>query len=312
MTLVKKAMRDALLERVFQEMHKRDDIFFITADFGSPVIDKIKAQFPTKFVNVGIAEQNLINVSCGLALEGFTVYAYAIAPFITMRCYEQIRVNLAILSQVRPMNVNLIGVGAGYSYVVSGPTHQCLEDLSIMRTLPNVELISPSDWVTAAALVDYTLDRVSPKYIRLDAAPMNQIYQSPDKLNFSEGFATHSADSKTCVISTGYMTHKVIDLAKKHSLKINIIDFFNLKNFDEASLVSQLKKHSLVLTIEEGFINKGGMDSLILHLINKYRIQTVFKNLGLDDSYNFELGSRDILHQKNGTGEKQLLEALQS
>ena len=115
------AMRDALLDRVWRSMATDDKVFFATADFGSPVLDKIRADHPDRFVNVGIAEQQLINVSVGLALEGYTVFAYAIAPFITMRCYEQIRVSLALLSEVRPMNVNLIGVGAGYSYVVSGP-----------------------------------------------------------------------------------------------------------------------------------------------------------------------------------------------
>ena len=134
------AMRDALLERIWLSMRDDESIFFTCADFGSPVLDKIREQFPDRFINVGIAEQNLINVSAGLAIEGYKVFAYAIAPFITMRCYEQIRVSLALLSVVRPMNVNLIGVGAGYSYVVSGPTHQCYEDLTIMRALPNFRI----------------------------------------------------------------------------------------------------------------------------------------------------------------------------
>ncbi|OYV49516.1 MAG: transketolase, partial [Burkholderiales bacterium 21-58-4] len=117
------AMRDALLERVWREMRRDSSIFVTCADFGSPILDNIRGEFPDRFVNVGIAEQNLINISAGLALEGYKVFAYAIAPFITMRCYEQTRVNLALLSTVRPMNVTLLGVGAGYSYVVSGPTH---------------------------------------------------------------------------------------------------------------------------------------------------------------------------------------------
>ncbi len=99
------AMRDVFLEKLIFLMENNQKIFFVTADFGSPVLDKIREYFPDRFINVGIAEQNLINVSTGLALEGYTVYAYAIAPFITMRCYEQIRVNIAILSQVRPMNI---------------------------------------------------------------------------------------------------------------------------------------------------------------------------------------------------------------
>ena len=84
------AMRDALLERIWLSMRDDESIFFTCADFGSPVLDKIREQFPDRFINVGIAEQNLINVSAGLAIEGYKVFAYAIAPFITMRCYEQI------------------------------------------------------------------------------------------------------------------------------------------------------------------------------------------------------------------------------
>jgi len=151
------AMRDALLQRIWQSMGENKKIFFISADFGSPVLDKIRADFPGRFINVGIAEQNLINISAGLALEGYTVFAYAIAPFITMRCYEQIRVSLGLLSEVRTMNVNLIGVGAGYSYVVSGPTHQCYEDLTLMRAMPNMRVLSPADHIAAAALLDTCL-----------------------------------------------------------------------------------------------------------------------------------------------------------
>ncbi len=167
-----KAMRDVFLQSLYEQMKQNDKIFFLAADFGSPILDKIRADYPNRFINVGIAEQNLINVATGLALEGFIVYAYAIAPFITMRCYEQIRVNVAILSQVRPMNINFIGVGAGVSYAMSGPTHHCLEDLSIMNTLPNMEVFSPADYVTAQAHVKRTLNLKQPKYIRFDAKPM--------------------------------------------------------------------------------------------------------------------------------------------
>ena len=89
------AMRDALLGSIWEQMSSDENIFFVTADFGSPVLDKIRSDFPNRFVNVGIAEQNLINISSGLSLEGYKVFAYAIAPFITMRCFEQLRVNLA-------------------------------------------------------------------------------------------------------------------------------------------------------------------------------------------------------------------------
>src|SRR3990167_7331166 len=96
----KKTMRDVFIEQIYNRMSVNDSLFFISADFGSPKLDKLRENFKDRFINVGIAEQNLINVSTGLALEGFTVYAYAIATFLTMRAYEQIRVNLALLGQL--------------------------------------------------------------------------------------------------------------------------------------------------------------------------------------------------------------------
>ena len=89
-----KIMREILIEGIYQRMEEDQSLFFVSADFGSPKLDRLKERFQDRFINVGIAEQNLINISTGLALEGFTVYAYAIAPFLTMRAYEQIRVNL--------------------------------------------------------------------------------------------------------------------------------------------------------------------------------------------------------------------------
>ena len=171
------AMRDVFLNRIWQNMENEKKIFFVSADFGSPVLDKIRTDFPERFINVGIAEQNLINVTAGLALEGYKVFAYAIAPFITMRCYEQIRVSLALLSEVRPMNVNLIGVGAGYSYVVSGPTHQCYEDITLMRCLPNFMVLSPSDHITASALFDHCLGENGLRYFRFDAQVLPVVYK---------------------------------------------------------------------------------------------------------------------------------------
>ena len=184
------AMRDVFIERIWQEMSVNPLIFFISADFGSPVLDKIREDFPKRFINVGIAEQNLINITAGLAIEGYTVFAYAIAPFITMRCYEQIRVSLALLSEVRPMNVNLIGVGAGYSYVVSGPTHQCYEDITIMRALPNFQVLSPADHITAAKLFDGCVSSNGPKYLRFDAQILPVIYEG-ESPQISDGFHVH-------------------------------------------------------------------------------------------------------------------------
>ena len=209
------AMRDAFLRQILARMENDDRVFFVSADFGSPVLDHIRENYPKRFINVGVAEQNLINVSAGLAIEGFKVFAYAIAPFITMRCFEQLRVNLALLSEVRTMNVNLIGVGAGYSYVVSGPTHQCYEDLSLVRSLPNFKILSPSDHVSAEGLFDYCVDNAGPKYLRFDAQVLSPLREDQSVSLQEMGFDVLRSGADGLIISTGYMTHTALAVAEQ-------------------------------------------------------------------------------------------------
>ena len=309
-----KAMRDAFIEKIWQAMCRDRRLFFLSADFGSPVLDKIRADFPDRFVNVGVAEQNLINIATGLALEGYIVFAYAIAPFISMRCYEQIRVNLALLSQVRPMNVNLIGVGAGYSYAMSGPTHQCFEDLTLMRALPNVELMSPADHVTAAACFERCVNMTGPKYCRFDAEIMPVIYeQGPPQMG--QGFHVHRSSGRVCLVGTGYMTHtalKVSDVLAEDGDEVAVIDLFDLTRFKHAELYEALKLCTDIVTIEEGFSGRGGLDSLLREYITKNNLAGRVHAVGINSIYDFSLGSRDILHQQAGIGVEAILKKVRN
>lgn len=297
-------MRDALLERVWHEMRHDSSIFFTCADFGSPILDNIRRDFPDRFVNVGIAEQNLINISAGLALEGYRVFAYAIAPFITMRCYEQTRVNLALLSTVRPMNVTLIGVGAGYSYVVSGPTHQCYEDITLMRAMPNMRVLSPSDHVAAAAMFDVCHAASGPKYVRLDAQVLQVIYVAgaPD---IQRGFHVHRTAGEICFVATGYMLHTalaVADIFAEDGIMIGVIDLFDLSDFAQDDLQQALSRFRLVISMEEGFKGCGGMDALLANFLREKGLDLRYLNIGVEGGYRFELGSRAELHEQVGIG----------
>lgn len=298
-----KAMRDTLLLAVYEAMRRDADVFFISADFGSPILDKIRAERPERFINVGIAEQNLINISAGLALEGFKVFAYAIAPFITMRCFEQIRVSLALLSTIRPMNVNLIGVGAGYSYVVSGPTHQCYEDISLMRTLPNMQIFSPADQFIAAALVESCVRNNGPKYLRLDAQALPPLYQ--DELpDLNAGFAVRQQGEKACLLATGYMVHtahKAAKRLKEKGIGVGLIDLFDITGFDAHGLNKELSKYRCVVTMEEAFSGRGGLDAMIFNHVAKHNLKLAVLNIGVE-GYRFEIGERESLHEQVGIG----------
>lgn len=305
-----KIMRDVFIERVYQRMRDNRNIFFLCADFGSPKLDKLKEDFKDRFINVGIAEQNLINVSTGLALEGFTVYAYAIAPFLTMRAYEQIRINLSLHAQLKEVNINLVGVGAGLSYDVSGPTHHCLEDITIMKVLPNLEVFSPSDWMLAQEFIDHSIKIKKPKYIRLDGKPLPQIYKSAKEFKIENGFCELKKGSKLCLVSTGIMTHKALQVANKlktDNIDIGIIDVFLIKPLKETLFMKTLEKYESVITLEEGFINNGGLDNLVIQLINRKNLKIKFKNMGFSQRYVFEIGNREYLHKLNNLDQSSII-----
>lgn len=309
-----KIMREILIEGICQRMEEDPSLFFVSADFGSPKLDRLRERFQDRFINVGIAEQNLINISTGLALEGFTVYAYAIAPFLTMRAYEQIRVNLSLHAQLKELNVNLIGVGAGLSYDVSGPTHHCLEDISIMRTLPNIILFSPSDWKLTEKFIDYSIRIKKPKYLRLDGKPLAQIYDGIEDSDFQNGFKELVKGEKICLVSTGYMSHKalrVASLLNKHKIEVGVIDVFFLKPLNEGLLSKTLNPYDYVITLEEAFINKGGLDSLVASILTRRNSKFRIKRMGFEDAYVFDMGSREHLHKLNHLDEESIIKSIE-
>jgi transketolase len=308
-------MRDFLIEELYKRMFHNKDILFLSADFGSPVLDKLRSTFKDRFINVGIAEQNLVNISTGLALEGFVVYAYGIAPFISMRAYEQIRINLCLLSHTRDINVNLIGVGAGLSYDFTGPTHHCLEDLAIMRVFPNLALFSPADTVTIGKFVDYSITAKKPKYLRLDGKLLPDIYSNSDDIAMEKGFCEIVKGIDVCFVSTGYMTHTALTIAeelKNAGLKIGVVDVFLLKPFDERLLCETLRRYTTVLTMEEAFTTGGGLGSLILDVIARNGLTMSVHKLGLEDRYSFEIGDRESLHNEHGLSKKEIIRLIRN
>jgi len=310
-----KIMREVLIDGICHRMEEDKSLFFVSADFGSPKLDVLRERFRERFINVGIAEQNLISISAGLALEGFTVYAYAIAPFLTMRAYEQIRIDLALHAQLKEMNVNLIGVGAGLSYDVSGPTHHCLEDITIMRALPNLAIFSPSDWKLAEKFVDYSIRIKKPKYLRLDGKALPQIYDAIEDFEMMNGFKELVKGKRICLVSTGYMTHSALraaELLKEKRFSVGVIDLFMLKPLEEERLFETMSGYEQVITLEEAFINKGGLDSLVANILTRNGSNVRLKRMGFKDAYVFDMGSREHLHKLNHLDVESIIQTVEA
>ncbi|MBU0672163.1 MAG: transketolase, partial [Candidatus Margulisbacteria bacterium] len=212
--------------------------------------------------------------------------------------------NLSLMSQLRPLNMNLISVGAGLSYDISGPTHHCLEDISVIRTLPNIMIFSPSDWVLAEQFVDHALEIEQPKYLRFDSKPLPAIYDPKAKIDLQKGFHELSCGGDICLVSTGYMTHQAMQAVaelRRDKIDLGQIDLFMIRPFDANGLYDLLKGYKHVISLEEAFIDKGGIDSLIADLLLRQGFTGKFTRIGIGDKHIFNVGDRAYLHGLNGT-----------
>lgn len=305
-----RAMRDTFFANLHGMMANDDKIFVLSADFGAPTLDAIRQDFPERFINVGIAEQNLIAVAAGLALEGHKVVCYAIAPFLTMRCLEQIRVNLAILSQMRPMSVTLLGVGAGMSYDVSGPTHHCIEDIAIVSALPNVHVWSPSDAQVSGALAAHCLGGPGIHYIRCDAKPQPPL--AGDAPDLQRGFRKLAGRGATAVVSTGYPTqviHGLFATQPEFEARLTLLDVFHINGFDEAALLDELAAAERIVVVQES-VRDAGLDARIRRLADERRLSAPVEVRAIAGPYSFEIGPRNSLHRHYGMAREQLADGL--
>ena len=286
---MKGTMRDAFWEVIHSEMAADPSLFVLTADFGAPGLDRISADHPDRFLSVGISEQNLVNVAAGLAMEGCRVVAYGIAPFF-LRAAEQIRINLAMASQFRPLNVTLVGVGVGFSYVVSGPSHHALEDLSVLRSFPKVDVITPSDTASAAAAAKLTRQN-GIRYLRFDSQVLPELY--PDDFRFPDtGYVQLRDDPRhrLLLIGSGAMTHTALEVAEV--LGGAVIDLLSPRGTPFGALAD----HDLVCTLEEGAADRGGIDSWVRAQMPGATVVS----FGTRGHYEFRARSREELRRAFG------------
>jgi len=303
------AMRDAFLEKLCNLAEEDRRVILISADFGAPSLDKFRRNLPGQFISVGIAEQNMISLAAGLALAGKIPFCYAILPFVTLRCLEQIKVDLCSMN----LPVTLVGVGAGYAYDDSGPTHHGLEDIAVMRGLPNMAIMNASDSIMATSLAEIAYASPGPKYIRLD--------RTKDKIDGSWDFTLglrnlDSIGNDVTIIATGYMVSKalrVVESLANHQVDARVVDLYRIKPVSEL-LLEQIESAQRIVTLEEHFLN-GGIGSIVAEIMVDNNIQRPLKRFGVTDRYSFKYGGREALHRECGLDleslEKEILEWLE-
>jgi transketolase len=301
-------MRDAFIGELYQRTLTDKNIVFMSVEFGAPSLDAYRRDFPNQFINIGISEQNLISVAAGLALAGKSVFAYSIASFLTLRCYEQIKIDLCAMN----LPVTLLGVGPCYAYSEDGPTHHATEDVSVMRALANMAIYSPSDSESARAMVDLSLRSTSPTYIRLDRGKYTPFLSKADDM--SAGFRLIEDGQDICIIASSGMVHRAVSVAAmlaEKGISACIIDIYRLKPINSAGLVDRLCKFSKVATLEEHTLN-GGLGSIILELISDEDLGIMVKRFGIEDSQLYAYGKRDTMHYERGIDSVSITESIKS
>jgi transketolase len=301
--------RDAFWTRVYEIAKNDRDVIIISADMGAPALDVIRRDLPGQFINMGIAEQNAVVVGSGLAMAGKKVFAYAIAPFITLRCLEQVRVHNCMMKTP----LTLVGVGAGFGYQDSGPTHHMLEDIAVLRAFPTIEIDSVSDSVMAAAVAERSILERRINYVRLDRQTLPDLYKPGH--DFKPGLNVLKEGKDLTLIGTGIMTHAALETAEalgKKGISVGVIDLYRLP-VNAAGLLAALKGAKKVATLEEHFL-PGGMGSAVAEVMADAGVAVPLKRLGLptEKGYCYTYGGRDALHRHYGIGSEQILSALES
>ncbi|MCX6993105.1 MAG: 1-deoxy-D-xylulose-5-phosphate synthase [Kiritimatiellaeota bacterium] len=298
----KRGARDSFFEALFTIAKNDRQVVIVSADCGAPSLDQFRTHLSNQYVSVGIAEQNMVAVAAGMALAGKIPYVYAIAPFATLRCYEMIKVDVCAMH----LPITVLGVGAGLSYDIMGPTHHTTEDISIMRALPDMTIYTPSDSTMAAALADLTYKARRPQYVRFDREVFLSIYTETG--DFTAGLAHLREGKNTCIVATGIMVHsalRVADMLKKSGIEMGVIDLYRAAPINQDLLAKTVAKYNTIITLEEHFL-VGGIGDAVRSTMADAGVTKRLVHLGLPHKYLFEYGGRRNIHELTGLDDESL------
>lgn len=247
-------MRNAFIDTIIAECQQREDVFIISGDAGLGVFDQFKEQHPDRFINLGIAEQNMIGHAAGMALAGFKVYVYNITPFVLYRCYEQVRNDICY----QKLPVTLVGIGCGLTYAMQGMTHYSVEDLGLARTLPNLQVFSPMDPIEARLAAQYSLASEQPVFVRLAKRGEPNIHT--DK-SFNITCPQRIADGeKIALVFHGTVVSEVLkakEVLNARGISPRIISLPMVQPLPFGQLQAMLGGIEQVFVVEEHYANSG-------------------------------------------------------
>ena len=295
-------MRTAFINQLIEEAKINEKVFLLVGDLGFSVVEPFANQFPKRYLNVGVAEQNMAGIAAGLAMEGYVVYIYSIGNFPTLRCMEQIRYDICYHN----LNVRIVAVGGGYAYGSLGASHHATEEIGMLRTIPNLVVCAPGDPIETKAIVTFTTHHQGPCYIRLGKAGEPVVHTNNAVGILAPGdILKVRGDGEVAVFSTGAMLSYVVNYLEQNKIIASVYSFPFVKPISKPAMLEILKSVKKIITIEEHQA-QAGFGSAILEVLNDLAEENritkipVVKRIAIPDKFYSVAGTQEYLRKIAG------------
>ena len=285
-------MRNAFAKGITELAIADERIVLLAGDIGNRLFDDFKARCPDRFYNCGVAEANMIGVAAGLAMCGLRPVCYTIAPFVTYRCIEQIRVDLCY----HRLPVTIVGTGAGLAYASLGGTHHSCEEVGMLRLLPEMNVLTPADAMEVRALLRAIFQQDQPSYMRIGKKGEPVVHSAPPAgLSIGQSIDMR-AGKDFCLLANGVLLPIALQVADQFALEgttAEVISFPTVKPLDETALRRVFAAHTLVATLEEHSVLGGFGGSVAEWLADNPHPEARLVRLGTPDHFYHDIGDQD-------------------
>ena len=290
-------MRKAFIDTLIQQAHQNDKIWLLVADVGYNLVEPFRDEFPDRFINVGVAEQNMIGVATGLALSGKTVFCYSLANFPILRCLEQIRNDVCYHNA----DVKIVSSGGGLMYGSLGASHHATEDLAIMRALPNMTVIAPCDPIEAGLATKAIAESGKPCFLRLSRTGDPIIHKVTPHFQVGKAIELREGWDVTLMATGSIMTEvlKAADLLASEGVTAGVLSFHTVKPIDHIAICYSALNTKAIVTVEEHNVD-GGFGSAIVEELADCGMRINVRRVGIGNHFCSDVGSQQYLRGLNG------------
>lgn len=294
-------MRNGFLSALTDMARNDENVVLITGDLGFGSFEAFEREFPRQYFNAGIAEQSMVGIASGLAIAGKIVFVYSIGNFSTLRCLEQIRNDACY----HDLNVNFVSLGGGFSYGQLGVSHHATEDVSIMRSLPNMRICCPSSDSDAYNATQQLASLSGPSYLRLEKLGVDNCHS--EEFNIGSARLLKSNQSEVLLVSLGSLISEVLEASEQVS--VDVLELHTPKPINKLCLGEILKKYRTIITVEEHQVI-GGIGSVIAEFISDINLNVKLIRLGIDDMLISEVGDQEYLRKVIGIDSSSIIQVV--